>query len=158
MNVRRRPKKIGRWMLLAIILLAIAVGAYRGRTGRCRGVACVSRPSGPAADDSPIGRVVPDTTRITVEVLNATDTRGVARQAMFALRDAGFDVVFHGNTLERRDSTEILDRSGHTGWAMLAAKAMRGGRILQQPDSSRFLDLTVLVGRNWTPPRLPLHP
>ena len=158
MNVRRRPKKIGRWMLLAIILLAIAVGAYRGRTGRCRGVACVSRPSGPAADDSPIGRVVPDTTRITVEVLNATDTRGVARQAMFALRDAGFDVVFHGNTLERRDSTEILDRSGHTGWAMLAARAMRGGRILQQPDSSRFVDLTVLVGRNWTPPRLPLHP
>lgn len=158
MNVRRKPKKIGRWMLLAIILLAIAVGAYRGRTGRCRGVACVSRPSGPAADDSPIGRVVPDTTRITVEVLNATDTRGLARQAMFALRDAGFDVVFHGNTLERRDSTEILDRSGHTGWAMLAVRAMRGGRILQQPDSSRFVDLTVLVGRNWTPPRLPLHP
>ena len=158
MNVRRRPRKIGRWMLLAIILVAIAVGAYRGGAGRCRGPACVKKYSGPTADDSPIGPVVPDSTRITVEVLNATDTRGLARQAMFTLRDAGFDVVFHGNTPERRDSTEVLDRSGHASWAALAAKAMRGARILQQPDSSRFVDLTVLVGRNWTPPRLPLHP
>jgi len=158
MNVRRRPRKIGRWMLLAIILMAIAVGAYRGRIGRCRGTACVKIRSATTPDDSPIQRMVPDSTRITVEVLNATDTRGLARQAMFALRDAGFDVVFHGNTTERRDSTEILDRSGHANWAALAAKAMRGGRVLQQPDSSRFVDLTVLVGRSWTPPRLPLHP
>ena len=158
MNVRRRPRKIGRWMLLAIILMAIAVGAYRGRIGRCRGTACVKNRTGAAADDSPIGRLVTDTTRIAVEVLNATDTRGLARQAMFALRDAGFDVVFHGNTAERRDSTEVLDRSGHATWAALAAKAMRGARILEQPDSSRFVDLTVLVGRNWTPPRVPLHP
>ena len=158
MNVRRRPRKIGRWMLLAIIVMAIAVGAYRGGVGRCRGTACVKKHSGPTAGDSPIGRVVSDSTRITVEVLNATDTRGLARQAMFTLRDAGFDVVFHGNTPERRDSTEILDRSGHASWAALAAKAMRGARVLQQPDSSRFVDLTVLVGRNWTPPRLPLHP
>ena len=113
-------------MLLAIILMAIAVGAYRGRIGRCRGTACITKHSASTSDDSPIGRVVPDTTRITVEVLNATDTRGLARQAMFALRDAGFDVVFHGNTAERRDSTEILDRSGHASWAALAAKAMRG--------------------------------
>ncbi len=158
MNVRRRPRKIGRWMLLAILLMAIAVGAYRGRVGRCRGTACATNRSGPAGDASPIGRIISDTTRITVEVLNATDTRGLARQAMFALRDAGFDVVFHGNTAERRDSTEVLDRSGHAGWATLAAKAMRGARILEQPDSTRFVDLTVLVGRNWTPPRLPLHP
>jgi hypothetical protein len=101
---------------------------------------------------------VPEGTRITVEVLNATDTRGLARQAMFALRDAGFDVVLHGNTPERRDSTEVLDRSGHPDWAALAATAMRGARVSQQPDSSRFLDLTILVGRNWTPPSLPLHP
>ena len=158
MNVRRRPRKIGRWMLLAIVLLAIAVGAYRGRLGRCRGIACLRIRSGATAGDAPSGRVVPDSTRITVEVLNATDTRGLARQAMFALRDAGFDVVFHGNTSERRDSTEILDRSGHANWAALAATAMRGARTLERPDSSRFVDLTVLVGRNWTPPRLPLHP
>lgn len=103
-------------------------------------------------------RLVPEGVRIKVEVLNATDTRGLARRAMFVLRDAGFDVVYFGNTAERADSTVIRDRSGHAEWAALAASAMRGARTEQLPDSSHFLDLTILVGRNWTPPREPFYP
>ena len=45
--------------------------------------------------------VVPGATRVKLEVLNATDTRGLARAAMCVLRDAGFDVVFFGNSDER---------------------------------------------------------
>lgn len=103
-------------------------------------------------------RVVPVGARIKVEVLNATDTKGLARRAMLVLRDAGFDVVFFGNSSERADSTRVLDRSGHADWAALAARAMGRARVEHQPDSSRFLDLTVLVGRDWSPPREPLHP
>ena len=103
-------------------------------------------------------RIVPENIRIKIEVLNATDTRGLARRAMFVLRDAGFDVVYFGNTAERADTSVVRDRSGHAEWAALAARAMRGARVEQKPDSSHFLDLTILVGRNWAPPREPLYP
>jgi hypothetical protein len=95
---------------------------------------------------------------VRVEVLNATDARGLARRAMFVLRDAGFDVVFYGTSSERLDSTTVLDRTGHPDWASLAVRAMGGGRVTAKPDSSRYLDLTVLIGRNWSPPSQPLYP
>ena len=43
-------------------------------------------------------------TRITVEVLNATKVRGLARRAARALRDQGFDVVSTGTNKEQFDS------------------------------------------------------
>ena len=110
------------------------------------------------AAGSAVMRVVPEGAHVRVEVLNATDTKGLARRAMNAMRDAGFDVVFFGNTSERADTTLILDRSGHADWAALAARAMGRAHVEQKPDTTRFLDLTVLVGRNWTPPLEPLYP
>jgi hypothetical protein len=103
-------------------------------------------------------RVVPEGTRVKVEVLNATDTRGLARVATFALRDAGFDVVYFGNTSERADTTVVRDRSGHPEWAQLAAQAMQPARTEVRADSGRLVDLTVLVGRSWRPPPQPLRP
>jgi hypothetical protein len=147
-SVRGR-RKIGRWIVLAAASL-IACGA----------IARLYLRSGPrlrASQGAP-GHVVPAGAHVKVEVLNATDTKGLARRAMLVLRDAGFDVVFFGNTPERADTTRILDRSGHPDWAALAARAMGRAHVEQRPDSSRFLDLTVLVGRNWTPPREPLNP
>ena len=117
------------------------------------------RPGGTLADGSgTVPRVVAAGTRIRVEVLNATDSRGLARQAMFVLRDAGFDVVSFGNSAERSDLTVVRDRSAHAGWAQLAAKVMAPARVEQKPDSSHFLDLTVLVGSRWVPPRRSLYP
>jgi hypothetical protein len=146
---RGQRRKIGRWIVLAGAAL-IACGA----------AAKLYLRSGPRrrASNAAVGRVVPAGARIKVEVLNATDTKGLARRAMLVLRDAGFDVVFFGNSTERADTTRILDRSGHADWAALAARAMGRARVEPQPDSSRFLDLTVLVGRNWTPPLEPLYP
>ncbi|MGH7330544.1 MAG: LytR C-terminal domain-containing protein [Polyangiaceae bacterium] len=116
--------------------------------------------SGPRlrASNTVRGHVVPTGAHVRVEVLNATDTKGLARRAMLVLRGAGFDVVFFGNSAERADTTRILDRSGHADWAALAGRAMGRSRVEEKPDSSRFLDLTVLVGRNWTPPLEPLYP
>jgi LytR cell envelope-related transcriptional attenuator len=140
-----------RWISLGALVVAAAGGLYyiSGFSG--------ARPS-PATELAGVPRVVPAGVRIRIEVLNATDTRGLARQATFYLRDAGFDVVYFGNTSERSESTIIRDRSAHAGWAALAATAMSPARTEQKPDSSHFLDLTVLVGRNWTQSRLPLYP
>lgn len=99
----------------------------------------------------------PEGVRIRVQVLNGTRTRGLARRATRLLRDRGFDVVEIGTERETRDSTLILDRSGHPEWAELVAEVM-GGRVESRPDSSRYLDVTVLIGASWRPPPESFHP
>ncbi len=112
-------------------------------------------PSAPAVRARPL---VPAGARIKLEVLNATATRGLARRATFMLRDAGFDVVRFTTDATRRDSTVILDRSGHPDWARLVAKALGTGRVESRPDSSRYLDITVLLGADWRAPTQPFYP
>ena len=99
----------------------------------------------------------PKGTRIKVEVLNGTRTRGLARRATRYLRDRGFDVVASGTVSEQRDSTVVLDRSAHPEWAHLVGRAMKA-KVASQPDSSRYLDVTVILGRDWRPPPEPFHP
>jgi hypothetical protein len=101
---------------------------------------------------------VPAGVRIRVEVLNATRVRGLARRATMHLRDRGFDVVNVGTSRDLRDSTLVLDRSGHTEWAGLVARALGGARVQPAPDSSRYLDVTVLIGATWRPPTQPFYP
>ncbi len=99
----------------------------------------------------------PDGTRIKVEVLNATKTKGLARRATLFLRDRGFDVVGSGNVSEQRATTIVYDRSSHPEWARLVARAMNAP-VTERPDSSRYLDVTVLLGADWRSPALPFHP
>ncbi|HVZ49086.1 MAG TPA: LytR C-terminal domain-containing protein [Gemmatimonadaceae bacterium] len=142
----------GRWIVAAALGLG-AVAAFVARSGRgIRGVPGKADPSHAARP------VVPAGTRITVEVLNATDTRGLARSAAEFLRDAGFDVVYFGNTAERRDSTLIRDRMGHPDWSAMAQRVMAPAAVESSPDSTRLVDLTVLVGALWRPPPDPLRP
>lgn len=141
----------GRWLLLGLAL-AVATGVFGWR----RFDAPAARQERALARD--VERVVPEGLRIKVEVLNATTIRGLARQATFYLRDAGFDVVASGNSSERPDSTVVLVRSGRMDWAELAAKALGGARIEARPDTSRYLDLTILLGPTWRPPLEAFHP
>ncbi len=104
------------------------------------------------------GPRAPDAVRIKVEVLNATRVRGLARRATVHLRDRGFDVVEIGTAPEQRDNTLVLDRSGNPEWAALVADALGAGSVESRPDSSRYLDITVLVGGDWTPPAEPFYP
>lgn len=101
--------------------------------------------------------MVPPGIRVKVEVLNATRVRGLARKATLFLRDRGFDVVAVGTSKEQRATTLVLDRSGHPEWAALAAKAFNA-KFESRPDSSRYLDVTILVGSDWHPPLLPFYP
>ncbi len=137
----------GRWILLGLALVAgitVLVVRWRGNT----------------ADDEagPIARVVPESLRIRVEVMNGAGTRGLARRATAAMRDAGFDVVGSGNWNERLDSSLVLVRSGRMDWGALAAQALGGARVVARPDSSRYLDLTIIVGAAWRPPPEPFDP
>jgi hypothetical protein len=102
--------------------------------------------------------VAPSGVRIRVQVLNATPRRGLARRATVYLRDRGFDVVDVATAPQTRDSTLVIDRSGHPEWAQLVARALGGVAVEARPDSSRYLDVTVLVGRDWTPPAEPFYP
>ncbi|HEY3286794.1 MAG TPA: LytR C-terminal domain-containing protein [Gemmatimonadaceae bacterium] len=149
---RRRRRRIA----LLVILAAIVGGVFRSPSSRAPSEG--GEISGtPAARPK---RVVPDTLRIKVEVINATATRGLGRLATAWLRDKGFDVVGTGTApqAERRDSSVVLDRSGHPEWARMAADALGGARIESRPDSLRYLDLTILVGRSWRAPPQTLYP
>ncbi len=100
----------------------------------------------------------PEGVRIRVEVLNATRERGLARRATLHLRDRGFDVVELGTSAEQRDSTVVVDRSGNPEWARAVAAALGTSAVETRIDSLRYLDVTVLLGADWTPPTEPFYP
>jgi hypothetical protein len=129
--------------MLAAAVVALSGGAALTTARQTASVSHVAAPSG---------------VRIRVQVLNATPTRGLARRATVFLRDRGFDVVEVATAPESRDSTLVIDRSGRRDWAQLVAGALGGVQVESRPDSSRYLDVTVLVGRDWTPPSEPFYP
>jgi hypothetical protein len=144
---RRRLIRRGAAIAGVLTLAAVVVLALRDPSTRA-----------PQAVRQRVDAEAPAGVRIRVEVLNATRVRGLARRATMHLRDRGFDVVTVGTSREARDSTVVLDRSGHPDWAALVAKALGGARVEQARDSSRYLDVTVLVGATWRPPAEPFYP
>ena len=142
--------KIGRWILLALVIGGAGYFAW-SRYGNAD-VLAADAPTGELPES-----MVPPGVRIKVEVLNGTKTPGLARKATMFLRDRGFDVVETGNATEKRGSTLVLDRSGHPEWTALVARAM-DAKTEKRPDSTRYLDVTVVLGDDWRPPPLPFYP
>ncbi len=108
--------------------------------------------------ESAQGTVEAPAERVRVEVLNATKVHGLARRATQYLRDKGFDVVASGTAREQRDSTLVIDRTNHPVWAGRVARAFNGARVQLSPDTSRYVDITVLLGATWRPPTEPFYP
>ena len=140
--------------LRRIVIVAVAAALVTAAIAVPRVLRSRNVPERAAAPDAS----APEGQRVRVQVLNATTTRGLARRAMLHLRDRGFDVVEMGTAPEQRDSTMVLDRSGHPDWAKRVADALGGARVEARPDTSRYLDVTVLVGRSWRPPTEPFYP
>ena len=137
-------------MALGAIAIAVGGGAWWGWSSW-------RRPAVPTRAEH-VRRVVPEGTRIRVEVTNATSVRGLARRATLYLRDLGFDVVKFSGVDARRDTTLVIDHTGHPEWAKLASEALDGAPIESRADSSGFVDLTILLGSTWRPPPQTLHP
>ena len=143
------PRALKRAIAAGVAIVAIAAVA----TWALRGRAASSGGRYHATDVR-----APEGVRVRVQVLNATRVRGLARRATLHLRDRGFDVVDVGTTQPARDSTLVLDRSNHPEWAALVAKALGAARVESRPDTSRYLDVTVLLGDAWRPPAQPFYP
>ena len=87
-----------------------------------------------------------------VEVLNATRVAGIARDATQQLRDAGFDVVHFGNADGiGADSSVVYGRISNDEIAKAAAAALGITRVVLQPDTTLYVDASVVLGADWRP-------
>jgi hypothetical protein len=137
------------WLAVAV-LAAVGIAAAGIATARARAHrAAMARD---ASTRAPAG------VRVRVQVLNGTTTRGLARRATTVLRDHGFDVVDIGTAAAGQETTVVLDLSGHPDWARRVARAMAPARITVRPDSSRYLDIAVVLGSAWRAPPEPFDP
>jgi len=142
----RRPR-----LVLALGGLVVLVAAAATNLVRLRGHQ--------AAPPPPAAKIrAPEGVRVRVQVLNSTKTRGLARRATMLLRDRGFDVVEIGNIGQTRDTTLVLDLSGHPDWATRIAKLFGTTQVEVRHDSSRYLDIAVVLGSTWRPPAEPFYP
>jgi hypothetical protein len=100
--------------------------------------------------------VPPSTDRVVVEVLNGTTTSGLARVGARVLRRAGFDVVYLA-TAAKVDSTTVLVRRGEVAAGERVRKALGTGRVKAARDSTRHVDVTVILGPDFRGP-VEVHP
>jgi hypothetical protein len=92
-----------------------------------------------------------DGERLRVEVLNGAGIAGLAREATRLLRDRNFDVVYFGNAGgEPRDSSVVIDRVGRPQEAANVARALGIPRVESQPDTTLYLEATVILGKDWS--------
>lgn len=139
--MRSRITRIGLIAGGAVLLAAGVVIAARLRRDQVPGHAYAI----PSADN-----------RIVVEVLNGTGRQGLARTVTRLLRQQGLDVVFFGSA-DSTDSTQVVARRGNSGAAEAVAKALGAGRVVEDIDTLRRVDVSVILGRDYTP-ALELHP
>jgi len=89
---------------------------------------------------------------VLVEVLNANGRAGDARIGTRLLRRAGLDVVYFGNAGENGlDSTRIIVRRGVEQVGERVRAALGQGRVEVQLDSTKLLDVSVLLGLDFHP-------
>ncbi len=99
--------------------------------------------------------------RVTVEVLNAGRVAGASRVATEWLRHAGLDVVYFGNAdssllkpLLRRHpvlpAATVIMRTGDSTGTGRAVAVLGGAALVDLPDATRLVDLTVIIGDSFS--------
>jgi hypothetical protein len=131
---------------IGVVLLVTAYGVSSWRRVRDSG------------GEAPSNVRAPEGVRVRVQVLNGTKIRGLARRATMLLRDRGFDVLEVGTISDTRDTTLVLDLSGHPDWADRVARVLAPARVQSRPDTSRYLDIAIILGSSWRPPAQPFYP
>jgi LytR cell envelope-related transcriptional attenuator len=87
-----------------------------------------------------------------VEVLNGSGRSGLARLATDQLRMAGFDVVYLGNAPKQAKSSVAFDRVGKIELARAVAKTLGIARAETSRDTTRLVEVSVILGTDWVPP------
>jgi hypothetical protein len=100
--------------------------------------------------------VPPSADRVVVEVLNGTETSGLARVGARELRKAGLDVVYLA-TAPAVESTTVLVRRGDAEAGERVRKALGVGKVKAMRDSTRHVDVTVILGPDFRGPN-EVHP
>lgn len=142
--------RLGVWFLgsVAFLVGGLVVGGqlFDGPDGE-RPVRSLDR--APAGEE---GAAPPSTwDRIRVEVLNGGGVPGMAARVRDGLRDRGFDVVYYGNAASfDHDVTRVLARTGSLAAARAVADALGAAEVAEEPDSTLFVDVTVVLGSDWT--------
>ena len=142
-----------RWLIAGAVVVVAATGVW----------ALAQRHPEPVRSTA-LGRLItkevtaPPNTRVRVEIVNATKTRGLARRVTRLLRDRGFDVVTYTTSPTMQDSTVVLDRTSHPEWARLVGEALGNARVEARPDTLRYVDVTVVLGTAWRPPAQAFSP
>lgn len=144
---------------VALVAVLLGVGVLAGSAvSQWRGVVPSAGTEAGAGQGAGVER---PSVRVRVEVLNGGGRPDMARRATDHLRERGFDVVYYGNadTFDR-DSTVVLDRVGRPGFASAVAGALGPVplSVRSEPDSGRFVDVTVVLGSSWNPPAGPAMP
>jgi hypothetical protein len=158
MPTEEAPRRQRRgWLIIALVAL-VGFGASAS-WWRIRDQPAIDTAAGTtAARDNALARA-PIDERVRVRVLNASGTRGYARRATLEFRDRGFDVVEYDTERgEPRRSTLVVSHTGHRDWAERLQRVAATGTIEERPDSLRYVDLTIFVGRDWKPSTETLRP
>lgn len=136
----RRPSLLGTLGLFGGVVLLAGVG-----------VGLVYEEGGPV-DEVPAA-VVWDGGRVRVDVQNGGGVTGMASAATDILRPVGFDVVKIGNapTFDPDRPSVVIDRIGRVDQAQAVAKALGIDNVLSEPDANLYVDVTVVLGREWNP-------
>lgn len=136
---------------LIVMILVLATGAVLGTVG------AQWLGAGPGASAPVVTIPIPEVfgERVRVEVLNGGGVDGLAREATGFLRDRGFDVVEVGNWVSfDEDSTFVVARTDDLAAARRVADAMGVGEVRAEPDPNLFADVSVVLGRDWSPDRV----
>lgn len=144
---KRSGRSGGRVETVAIVVFALVLGAFGASTWMRHVGPQTQSPlvsTGDSLAPPPVERA-----RIRVQVRNGSGIPGAAAEVTEFLRDAGFDVVDFGNAEEFDEPrTVVIDRVGAPDRAREVAAALRGVPIRSALDTTLYLDVTVLVGRD----------
>jgi hypothetical protein len=130
--------------------IGVAVGVAAGVLGAVLLVSLLLRGRNEGPPDAVEAAAELPERRIRVEVLNAAGIPRLAQRGTDQLRDGGFDVVYFGNARGfHRDTSLVLDRVGDPAAAAAVAEAIGIERVRSEPDTSLYLEATVVLGRDW---------
>lgn len=157
---RKKNKKKGdvqKWFLnLAIFCLAVIIGGFIFSMGKRINE---NKQKVILSTADTMTRPEKSFSNIVIEVLNGTDTPGLALKFTNYLRQQGFDVIASGNA-ERNDipNTILIQRADVPAKVseVNAALLLDSSRLYDKRDPSLQVDMTLIIGKDYR--HLPVYP